>query len=59
MMSSAPKAKIVAALYATYGTITVICSNRSLKILIMRNEVIGSPPLLIIMKSMSFTSGGI
>lgn len=41
-MSSAPKAKIVAALYATYGTITVICSNRSLKILMMRNEVIGS-----------------
>ena len=47
-MSSAPKAKIVAALYATYGTITVICSNRSLKILMMRNEVIESPPLLLV-----------
>lgn len=50
---------MVAALYATYGNRTDILLNLSRKMLIIRSAVIGSPPLLIIKKSISFLSSGI
>ena len=53
IISSAPSDSMVAALYATYGNNTEILSKRSLRRLMILNAVIGSPPLLIIKKSIS------